>query len=123
MRAVEIRFEKTAYEEYRELEHRANENRESVEARIFFEVEKVINDLKKALENNRRIEIGRAIPSDKLSSKLAKKLRKDGINIIRSVQLPEGWRMIYTIIGNEIKVIAFVLHLSDHKKYERFLNQ
>lgn len=33
--------------------------------------------------------------------------------------LPNGWRLIYTIIGNEIKIVSAILEWLSHKEYER----
>jgi Txe/YoeB family toxin of Txe-Axe toxin-antitoxin module len=33
--------------------------------------------------------------------------------------LPKGWRLIYSIINDEIVVISLVLEWFDHKEYER----
>ncbi len=65
----------------------------------------------------------RAIPSSKVSSKLAKILKSENVNMLWSYMLPEGWRVVYYLKGNDISVVAFILQLSDHKNYERFLNQ
>ena len=35
------------------------------------------------------------------------------------VKLPFGWRMLYTLKGNEVVIIAFVIDVLDHKEYER----
>ena len=35
------------------------------------------------------------------------------------INLPGAWRMIYTIRGNEIEVISFVLDIFDHTEYGR----
>ena len=61
LRVVEIRFERLAIEEYKALERKANENKNSIEARIFNAAEKVLDDLEIALHNNRTIKIGRPI--------------------------------------------------------------
>jgi len=29
------------------------------------------------------------------------------------------WRLIYTIVGDEVKIITFVLEFMDHKKYDK----
>lgn len=123
LRNVEIRFDKEAFEEYKDLQEKASKNKFSVDAKIFNAIEKVLDDLQNSLRDGKVVRIGRAIPVSKLSSKLTKHLKKDGINIIWSVELPEGWRMVYVVTGDEIKIIAIVLHLSDHKNYERFLNK
>ncbi len=33
--------------------------------------------------------------------------------------LPDFWRMLYTLESDEIEIIAFVLDIIDHKEYDR----
>ena len=35
------------------------------------------------------------------------------------VDLPDYWRMIYTLESNEIEIIGFVLDIIDHKEYNK----
>ena len=35
------------------------------------------------------------------------------------VELPNYWRMLYTISDEELKVIAFIIDVVDHKGYNR----
>lgn len=35
------------------------------------------------------------------------------------LNVSSDWRMIYTVVGTEIEVIAFVLDIIDHKQYDR----
>lgn len=35
------------------------------------------------------------------------------------VELSNFWRLIYTIKGNEVEIIAFILAIVDHKEYNR----
>lgn len=39
-------------------------------------------------------------------------------NLFR-VELTGYWRMLYTLRGNEIEVVAIVLYLVDHKRYDK----
>lgn len=46
------------------------------------------------------------------------KRRYEAHNLFR-VELPNFWRMLYTIKGDEIEIIAFVLDIIDHKDYNK----
>lgn len=35
------------------------------------------------------------------------------------LNVSDNWRMMYTIVGSEVEVIAFVIDLVDHKQYDR----
>ena len=43
---------------------------------------------------------------------------KDGVQNLYRVQLPGYWRLIYTINGNKIEILVFVLFIGNHKKYD-----
>lgn len=46
--------------------------------------------------------------------------QKYGANNLFWVGLPKGWRMFYTLTPNgEIEIIAFVLDIFDHDKYNK----
>lgn len=47
--------------------------------------------------------------------------RKYGITNLFWVQLPNFWRMLYSLTGGEreIEIIAFVVDILDHKKYNK----
>jgi len=33
--------------------------------------------------------------------------------------MPEGWRLIYTNVSDEVQILAVLLEWFDHKEYER----
>ncbi len=47
--------------------------------------------------------------------------KKYGVTNLFRVELPSFWRMLYTLTNNEteVEIIAFVLDLVDHKKYDK----
>ena len=59
------------------------------------------------------------------SMKIPKKLwpkeyiRKYGIDNLWKYDLPDGWRLIYTVRANQVMVLTVVLEWFDHKEYER----
>jgi hypothetical protein len=46
---------------------------------------------------------------------------KYGVNNLFRVELPKYWRMLYTLTEGEsqIEIVAFVLEIIDHKKYDK----
>lgn len=42
----------------------------------------------------------------------------EATNLFR-VELPNFWRMLYTVKNNEIEIVAFVLDILDHKNYNK----
>lgn len=55
---------------------------------------------------------------DNIEKKKIPKIYYDVQNLWR-VELTGYWRMLYTIKGNEIQIICFVLDILDHKKYDK----
>ncbi len=46
-------------------------------------------------------------------------IKQFGIDNLYKYNLPNGWRLFYSLIGNEIEVLAIVLRFMNHKDYER----
>jgi len=46
---------------------------------------------------------------------------KYGVNNLFRIELPNFWRMLYTLRtkDNQIEIIAFVIEILDHKKYNK----
>ena len=42
-----------------------------------------------------------------------------GVTNLWKINLPDYWRMIYTIVGNEIEIISILLEFMDHKDYNK----
>lgn len=46
-------------------------------------------------------------------------LQKYRINNLRKYDLPDGWRLLYTVRGNDIEIVAVLLEWLHHKEYDR----
>lgn len=62
-----------------------------------------------------------------LGQKMAYKLipedyKRQGIKNLYRVELPQFWRMLYTVKGNNVEIIAFVLDIVNHKEYNKKFN-
>jgi hypothetical protein len=51
--------------------------------------------------------------------RIPKKFKKMGINNLYRIELPNYWRMIYTIEGTRVEIFLFVLRIFDHKDYNK----
>ena len=49
----------------------------------------------------------------------AEYVRKYGVTNLRKYNLPDGWRLIYTIVGSEVEIISVILEWFDHKDYAK----
>ena len=45
-------------------------------------------------------------------------LNYDADNLWR-IELSDRWRLVYTITGNEIEIVTFVLDIFDHREYDK----
>lgn len=92
--------------------------------------EVVGNQLKEGKENTEEMQLLRSINQKKelikanpfygenIEKKKIPKLRYNVQNLWR-VELTGYWRMLYTIKGNEVQIICFVLDILNHKKYNK----
>jgi hypothetical protein len=84
---------------------------------------KTENTILKAI--NKKVELIKANPhyGDPISKKLIPQEYKDkyGITNLFRVELPDFWRMLYTLTNGEskIEIIAFVLDIIDHQIYNK----
>jgi hypothetical protein len=46
-------------------------------------------------------------------------VRKYGINNLWKYDLPDGWRLIYSLGTDDLGVLSIVIEWMDHKNYER----
>lgn len=46
-------------------------------------------------------------------------VRKFSIDNLRKYDLPDGWRLLYTIHGSEIEIVSVILEWCSHKEYEK----
>jgi hypothetical protein len=45
--------------------------------------------------------------------------KKEGITNLYRAELSNYWRIIYTLTGNEVEVLVFVLNIVDHPEYNK----
>ncbi|HLD81206.1 MAG TPA: type II toxin-antitoxin system RelE/ParE family toxin [archaeon] len=62
---------------------------------------------------------GVRIPSRLWPKEYVKKFQLDNL---RKYDLPDGWRLLYTIRGNEVEIISVLLEWFNHSNYERRFN-
>lgn len=44
---------------------------------------------------------------------------KFGVTSLYRIELAHAWRLIYTIKGNKIEIVTFVLEILNHKRYDK----
>jgi mRNA-degrading endonuclease RelE of RelBE toxin-antitoxin system len=77
----------------------------------------LLNSIKQKIEFiKENPQYGIHIPKNKIPKEYIKGYE---INNLWKVNLSGAWRMIYTINGNEIEIIALILDIIDHKEYNK----
>lgn len=73
-----------------------------------------INRVKDLLKKNPFA--GNQIPKRQIPKNYIRKYDAD--NVWR-IEIANRWRLIYTITGNEVEIIAFVMSIFDHREYDK----
>lgn len=82
-----------------------------------YEEQQLAGFLNRAIEDLKQNPLcGIRVPSDQWPKEYVQKYR---INNLRKYDLPNGWRLLYTIRGNEIEIISILIEWISHKDYER----
>lgn len=80
----------------------------------------LLRSLNKAIDNLKHNPfIGDKIPRRYIPKNTA---RLYETNKLYRIELSGYWRLIYTIIGDEIKIIALILEFMNHKEYDKRFN-
>ena len=110
MKTVKVKLSKEAEEVFKYL------NKESTKSKIEKSILKSILQKSKLIKSNFQY-------GDPISKKLIPKeyIEKYGITNLFRVELPNFWRMLYSIEEgeNQIEIIAFVLDIINHKNYNK----
>jgi len=72
-------------------------------------IDKIILEIKK------NPAYGKQIPNNRLPKEYVKR----GFNNAFWVRINDSWRLIYSLTGDNVEIIAIILDYFDHKKYER----
>jgi len=110
MKIIKVIFSPEAEEVYNYLNEHATTSK--TEKTILNSLNKKI----KLIKNN--LSYGNIIPKKLIPSEYIKRY---GLSNLFRVELPNFWRMLYTVTEGEteIEIIAFVLDVIDHKKYNK----
>ena len=109
-----VQFDRRARIEYQELQKAVLEGQKSKKKPTY---EQLLSSINNALKNIKiNYKYGDLIPR-KYITKTA--IQRYGTDKILRVELIGYWRLLYTIVGDEVKIIAFVLEYMDHDKYNK----
>lgn len=105
----EVRFSKEFSEEYAKLKGRA-EGGDGETRYLVKIIDKGVAKLKRDREAGKRV-AKRLIPHEYVA--------KYAVTNLWKLNLDRYWRMIYTIVGDEVRLVSIVLEVLDHKRYDR----
>jgi len=112
-----IKFDRDAEKEYLKLQKSVAESEKTKKKPTY---EQLLNSINNALRNIKAdYKYGDLIPRKYISKNT---IQRYGTDKILRVELVGYWRLLYTIIGDEAKVIAFILEYMDHKKYNKIFD-
>jgi hypothetical protein len=95
--------------------------------------EKVLEEKKRRVENSFNTQLLKAIEREKNNLKIDPQygihiprkniskaiMARYGTDRLWKINLVGYWRMIYTLVGDRVKIVAFILEFMDHKKYNK----
>ena len=110
-----IDFSAEANADYAELQKQALEERKlgkenSFNVQLLKAIDREINNLKIDPQH------GDHIPRKNIPKSL---VRRYGTDRLWRIELVGYWRLLYTITGDEVKIIAVILEFMEHKKYDK----
>jgi len=110
MRKTRVIFSPEAEEVYKHLNEEASKSK--TENMILNAINKKVELIKSNVHYGNPI-AKKLIPKEYIA--------KYGVSNLFRVELPNFWRMLYTLTGGgtEIEIIAFVLDVMDHKEYNK----
>jgi len=79
------------------------------DTRLYGYIKRAIEDLKKDYASGIHVP-KKLIPKEYL---------KYGIDNLWKYDMPDGWRLMYSVANGEVKIISIILEWLDHKNYER----
>ena len=111
---VVVQFDKEAYHEYRELQDFVAQGKKAKKKPTY---EQLLSSINTAISNIKANPYyGDLIPRKYISKAT---VHKYGTDKIFRVELVGFWRLLYTLIGEEARIIAFILEYMDHDRYNK----
>ena len=112
---VIVKLAEEAYKVYEELNQIVyDEKKKGVESSIHQTLLRSINRVRELLRKNPFA--GDQVPKRQIPKKYVDKYGAD--NIWR-IELANRWRLVYTITGNQVEIIAFVMDIFNHREYDK----
>ena len=112
---VSVKLSEEADEVYQELNKIVGEEKlKGIDSSFHQTLLRSINRVRDLLKQNPFA--GDQVPKRQIPQKYIKKFDVD--NVWR-IELADRWRLVYTITGNQIEIITFIIDIFDHKDYDK----
>lgn len=111
---MEVKFDSDAYNEYIKLQQFVANWAVSREVPTYEQLLRSIDNAVRNLKLNPYF--GDLIPRKLISRGI---VQKYGTHKLFRIELVGYWRLLYTIIGDDVKITALVLEFMNHKKYDK----
>lgn len=112
---VNVILSQEANEVYEELNRIVGEEKkEGIESSFHQTLLRSINRIKDLLKDN-------PFAGDQVKKKQIppKYIVEYNVDNLWRIELANRWRLVYTITGNKIEIINFILNIFDHKNYDK----
>ena len=111
---VIIRFDEEAFREYKLLQEAVVQGKTAKRKPTY---EQLLSSVNNALKNIKANPFyGDLVPKKYLSKGVVDRY---GTDKIFRTELVGYWRLLYTLIGDEVSIVAFILEYMDHDKYDK----
>jgi len=111
---VVVQWDEEAYKEFTELQTAVAEGKNS---RTDPSYEQLLSSINNAIKNLRANAFhGDLVPRKYLTKKI---IDKYGTDKIFRLDLVGYWRLLYTVVGDEAQIIAFILEYMNHPTYDK----
>ncbi|MFO8015522.1 MAG: hypothetical protein R6U32_00295 [Candidatus Woesearchaeota archaeon] len=111
---VSVQFDEDAYKGYKELQELVADRRKSSRKPTYSQLLSSINNVLRNIKANPYY--GDLIPRKYISKSTSDRY---GTDRIFRAELVGYWRLLYTIIGDEVRIIAFILEFMDHNEHNK----
>jgi aromatic ring-opening dioxygenase LigB subunit len=112
MKEIVVQWDSDAYKEFTELQQAVASGKHAKKKPTYEQLLSSINNAVKNLKANPYF--GDLVPRKYLNKKL---IAEYGTDKIFRIELVGFWRMLYTVVGEETRIIAFILEYMDHERY------
>ncbi|MFH1181748.1 MAG: type II toxin-antitoxin system RelE/ParE family toxin [Candidatus Woesearchaeota archaeon] len=109
-KVIKVKYSPVFEEQLKKLREAIKEKNSKFHTQLLKAIEREKDNL--LLDMHRGVQIHKdQIPEESID--------RYGVTNLWKINLPDYWRMLYTIVGNEFEIISILLEFMDHKAYDK----